>query len=98
MGRIAICRVDSGTLRRGAAVAWCRIDGSIKPAKVGTITVTDALTQVDVEDGSLGQRDEVDGGEGCLLPVETLQIEELAGQHRQPGRVFEQADLVRARL
>ena len=55
VGRIAICRVDSGTLRRGAAVAWCRIDGSIKPAKVGTITVTDALTQVDVDEAGPGE-------------------------------------------
>ena len=55
VGRIAICRVDSGTLRRGATVAWCRTDGSIQPAKVGTITVTEELTQVDVEEAGPGE-------------------------------------------
>ena len=55
VGRIAICRVDSGTLRRGSTVAWCRTDGSIQPAKVGTVTVTEELTQVDVEEAGPGE-------------------------------------------
>src|SRR5205807_7136616 len=32
VGRLALCRVHNGVLRRGAAVAWCRRDGSIEPA------------------------------------------------------------------
>ena len=55
LGRIAVCRIDSGTLRRGASVAWCRTDGSVQPAKVATITVTDALGQVDVEEAGPGE-------------------------------------------
>ncbi|MEC8919797.1 MAG: translational GTPase TypA, partial [Actinomycetota bacterium] len=55
VGRIAVCRIDSGTLRRGAPVAWCRIDGSIQPARVATITVTEALGQVDVEEAGPGE-------------------------------------------
>jgi len=50
-----VCRVDSGTLRRGAAVAWCRIDGSVQPARIGTITVTEALGQVDVDEAGPGE-------------------------------------------
>ncbi|MEC9395919.1 MAG: translational GTPase TypA [Actinomycetota bacterium] len=55
LGRIAVCRVDSGTLRRGAAVAWCRIDGAIQPARIGTITVTEALDQVEVDEAGPGE-------------------------------------------
>jgi len=55
IGRIAVCRVTSGTLRRGAAVAWCRTDGSVHPARIGTITVTEALGQIDVEAAGPGE-------------------------------------------
>ena len=30
VGRLAICRVRNGTIRRGETVAWCRSDGSIE--------------------------------------------------------------------
>ncbi|MEA2427594.1 MAG: GTP-binding protein, partial [Thermoleophilaceae bacterium] len=33
VGRLALCRVHNGTLRKGA-VAWCRRDGSIVPATI----------------------------------------------------------------
>ena len=55
VGRIAVCRIDSGTLRRGAPVAWCRIDGSVQPARVATISVSEALGQVDVEEAGPGE-------------------------------------------
>ena len=55
VGRIAVCRIDSGTLRRGAPVAWCRTDGSVQPARVAPIPVTEALGQVDVEEAGPGE-------------------------------------------
>ena len=67
VGRIAICRVDSGTLRRGEAVAWCRTDGSIQPARVGTISVTEVLTQVDVQEAGPGEIVYVSGIEGVTI-------------------------------
>jgi GTP-binding protein len=67
VGRIAICRVDSGILRRGATVAWCRTDGSIQPARVGTISVTEALAQVDVEEAGPGEIVYVSGIEGVTI-------------------------------
>src|SRR5690606_38074147 len=30
LGRIALCRVHQGTIRKGQQVAWCRTDGSIQ--------------------------------------------------------------------
>ncbi len=67
VGRIAICRVDSGTLRRGEVVAWCRTDGSIQPAKVGTISITEALDQIDVEEAGPGEIVYVSGIEGVTI-------------------------------
>ena len=43
MGRLAICRVLNGTLRRGQPVAWCRVDGTIEPARINELYLTDAL-------------------------------------------------------
>ena len=34
VGRLAICRIREGTIRRGQEVAWCRSDGRIERAKV----------------------------------------------------------------
>jgi len=46
VGRLALLRVRSGTLRKGATVAWCRIDGRIERARVTELYVTDALDRV----------------------------------------------------
>jgi GTP-binding protein len=34
LGRLALCRVRNGTIRRGQQVAWCRVDGSIERVKI----------------------------------------------------------------
>src|ERR1044071_6502125 len=34
VGRLALCRVRHGTIRRGQTVAWCRHDGSVERVKV----------------------------------------------------------------
>src|SRR5687768_8259092 len=47
VGRLALCRVLHGTIRRGQQVAWCRADGSIERAKVTELYVTEALDRVD---------------------------------------------------
>ena len=31
VGRLALCRVRHGTIRRGETIAWCRADGTIEP-------------------------------------------------------------------
>lgn len=55
VGRIAVCRVEHGTIRRGQALAWCREDGTIASARVGTLTVTEALDRVEVESAGPGE-------------------------------------------
>ena len=54
VGRIALCRVHQGVIRRGRPVAWCRLDGSIQQVKVTELYVTDALDRVPAEEASAG--------------------------------------------
>ncbi|HEX6742807.1 MAG TPA: translational GTPase TypA [Solirubrobacteraceae bacterium] len=55
VGRLALCRVRQGTIRRGQAIAWCRANGSIERAQVAELYVTDALDRVDAEEASAGE-------------------------------------------
>jgi GTP-binding protein len=50
LGRLAICRVISGTLKKGQQVAWCRLDGSIERAKITELAIAEALERVTVEE------------------------------------------------
>src|SRR6201999_2724030 len=55
VGRLAICRVRNGTIRRGSTVAWCRADGSVSQARVAELYVTEALDRVDAEEAGPGE-------------------------------------------
>ena len=55
VGRLALCRIRSGTLRKGRAVAWCRIDGTIERARIAELYVTDALERVPADEAGPGE-------------------------------------------
>ena len=55
LGRLAVCRVINGVLRQNSPVAWCKTDGSIEQAKVGTITLTEGLSQVETAEAEAGE-------------------------------------------
>jgi GTP-binding protein len=55
VGRIALCRVRHGTLRRGQPVAWCRADGSIETVRITELYVTEALERVDADEVGPGE-------------------------------------------
>jgi GTP-binding protein TypA/BipA len=55
VGRLALCRVVQGTIRRAQQVAWCRADGTIEKAKVTELYVTDALDRVEAEEAGPGE-------------------------------------------
>jgi GTP-binding protein len=55
VGRLALCRVRNGTIRRGQPIAWCRADGTIERAQVGELYVTDALDRVEAEEAGPGE-------------------------------------------
>ncbi len=54
LGRLALCRVVEGTLRKGAQVAWCRTDGTIQRTKVAELFLTEQLTRVPVDSARPG--------------------------------------------
>jgi GTP-binding protein TypA/BipA len=47
VGRLALCRVHNGTIRKGQPIAWCRADGTVSRATVGELYVTESLDRVD---------------------------------------------------
>jgi GTP-binding protein len=55
VGRLAICRVRNGTIRRGETVAWCRADGEIERVRVSELYITEALDRVDAEEAGPGE-------------------------------------------
>ena len=54
LGRLALCRLHNGTIRRGQQVAWCRLDGSVERVKVGELLGTVALDRVPVDEARAG--------------------------------------------
>jgi len=54
LGRIALCRVFSGEIRKGQQVAWCRRDGSIERVKVTELFRTEALERVPTQSAGPG--------------------------------------------
>jgi GTP-binding protein len=54
LGRIALCRVHAGRIRKGQTVAWCRADGSISSVRITELLVTEALERVPAAQASAG--------------------------------------------
>jgi GTP-binding protein len=67
VGRLAICRIHHGTLRRGQTVAWCRADGTITSGKVAELYVTEALDRVSAEEAGPGEIAAVAGFEDITI-------------------------------
>ena len=55
VGRIAMCRIQHGRVRKGATVAWCRADGSVQNVRIGTLSVTENLDRVEVDEAGAGE-------------------------------------------
>jgi GTP-binding protein len=55
VGRLAICRVRNGTIRKGQQIAWCRADGTIEKAQVAELYITEALERVDAAEAGPGE-------------------------------------------
>jgi GTP-binding protein len=55
VGRVAICRIRHGSIRRGETIAWCRVDGEITDVRVGELYVTEALDRVEAEEATAGE-------------------------------------------
>ncbi len=55
VGRLAICRVHNGTLRKGETVALCKLDGSIERTRVTELYVAEALDRVEAAEAGPGE-------------------------------------------
>jgi GTP-binding protein len=55
LGRLALCRIRHGTIRRGQTVAWCRADGSIERVRISDLSVAEALDRVPAEEAGPGE-------------------------------------------
>jgi GTP-binding protein len=49
VGRLALCRVHQGEIRRGQQVAWCRRDGTIERVRIAELYVTEGLARVSAD-------------------------------------------------
>ncbi|MDQ7992627.1 MAG: translational GTPase TypA, partial [Propionicimonas sp.] len=54
LGRLALCRIVEGTLKRGQTVAWCRRDGSVRTVRLSERLVTKALERVAADEAGPG--------------------------------------------
>jgi GTP-binding protein len=68
VGRLALCRVRHGVIRRGQQIAWCRADGSIEKVKVTELYVTEALDRV--------AADEAGQGDDLPRPLPVIRVDE----------------------
>src|SRR2546421_3586549 len=76
VGRLALCRVHNGVLRRGASVAWCRRDGSIEPARVTELYANEGLDRVEA----------AEAGPGDIVAVAGVSGSTIGGASAPPGR------------
>jgi len=54
LGRIGMCRVIEGEIRKGQQVAWIRQDGTTTRTKITELLMTEALDRVPVDSASAG--------------------------------------------
>jgi GTP-binding protein len=55
VGRLALCRIYHGTLKKGQTIAWCRSDGTIENTRVTELYTTEALDRVPTDSAGPGE-------------------------------------------
>src|SRR5689334_13658209 len=54
LGRLALCRVHEGTIRKGQTVAWCRTDGTVEKVRISEMLMTEGLERKPAEQAGPG--------------------------------------------
>jgi GTP-binding protein len=54
LGRLALCRVREGRIRKGQTVAWCRADGTAAPVRISELLMAEALERKPAEHAGPG--------------------------------------------
>ena len=67
LGRLALCRVHEGTIKKGQQVSWIKTDGSIERVKISELLMTEALERVPATEAGPGDIIAVAGIETITL-------------------------------
>ncbi|WP_306369954.1 translational GTPase TypA [Nocardiopsis sp. CC223A] len=67
LGRLALCRVQQGELRKGQQVAWIRTDGSTQQVKITELLMTDGLERKPAEKAGPGDIVAIAGIEDIMI-------------------------------
>jgi len=54
LGRLALCRVYNGTIKKGQQAAWCRANGTVERVKITELLMTEALDRKPVDSAGPG--------------------------------------------
>ena len=54
LGRLALCRIHHGMMRKGDTVAWCRADGSVEQVRLTELYVTEELERIPADVAEAG--------------------------------------------
>ncbi|MET7418402.1 translational GTPase TypA [Dactylosporangium sp. NPDC005555] len=54
LGRLALCRVREGTIRKGQTVAWIRTDGTVQNVRISELLMTQGLERKPAEEAGQG--------------------------------------------
>jgi GTP-binding protein len=54
VGRLALCRIQNGSVKKGQQVAWCKADGTIERAKLTELYGTEGLERTDITEAGPG--------------------------------------------
>jgi GTP-binding protein len=54
LGRLALCRIHNGWLKKGQTVAWCKQDGTVERVKLTELLGTEALERVSIDSAGPG--------------------------------------------
>jgi GTP-binding protein len=55
VGRLALCRVWQGTIKRGQTLSWCRADGTVQRAQISELYVTENLDRIEADEAGPGE-------------------------------------------
>jgi len=55
VGRLALCRIHNGEVRKGETVAWCRRDGTTQSVKITELYLTEGMERVDADVAGPGE-------------------------------------------
>ncbi|MGY9075142.1 MAG: translational GTPase TypA [Acidimicrobiales bacterium] len=67
VGRLGMCRVMHGTIKKGQTVGWCRTDGTVQPAKISELYVTESLDRVETDEAGPGEIIAISGIENITI-------------------------------